>query len=63
MRAVAGARRVEDIADGGSIDDITTGPSCFARRREQSDDGYCSTSARPLAITWSPLLCASYAYT
>jgi hypothetical protein len=61
MGAEAGAGRVEDGVDGGSFDDGTIGPSRLARRGKEADDSYCSTSARPLAMTSSPLEWASYA--
>ena len=76
MGAVAGARRVEDVGEGGTeagprrvedgvdgvtFDDSTASPSRLAGRGKQTDDSYCSTSARPLAITSSPLEWASYA--
>lgn len=61
MGAELGAGRVEDGVDGVTRDDGSIGASRLARRSKEADDSYCSTSARPLAMTSSPLEWASYA--
>ena len=59
MATEAGAGSFEDGVDGCSLDDGTIGPSRLARRGKEADDSYCSTSASPLAMTWSPFEWAS----
>ena len=61
MRPELFAGSGEDGVDGVTFDDGTIGPSRLARRSKEADDSYCSTSARPLAMTSSPLEWASYA--
>jgi hypothetical protein len=59
--AEAGAGGVEDSVNGVTRELSTISPRRLARRGKEADDSYCSTSARPLAMTWSPLEWASYA--
>ena len=51
MVAIAGAGGGENGGNGVPRDDVTPGAGRFARRGEQADDSYCSTSARPFEMT------------
>ena len=62
--SVLRARDGEDLAHGGRVDHVSVGAGRFASRREEAQDGYASTSARPLEMTVSPFwVTASKPYT